>query len=93
MCVSAFTFLSLQQVVGKEEAQRFIGDQRRRIEDRVANDEITSGLKEQLFLQLEEFERGDSGDCEVIYYPQYFGGGMDITFLGLSSQHYSRAEL
>lgn len=85
MCVSAFTFLPFSKLVGQEAAQALINRQRNSIEERAANGLLAPGVKEQWFLQLEEFERGDSGDCEVIYYPQYFGGGK---IFGLLNVHF-----
>ena len=74
MCVSAFTFLPFAKVADQE-AQELIDRQRKSIDERAAKGLLSPGIKEQWLLQLEEFERANSGDCEVIYYPSYFGGG------------------
>ena len=55
------------------------------MEDRSKNNQLAPGLKDQWLLQLEEFERGDSGDGEIIYYPAYFGGGENGSSFGYAT--------
>lgn len=54
-----------------------IDNLRGRIEEKVQAGILPPGLKEQYDLQLEELETRGYGDCEILFYPRYFGiGGM-----------------
>lgn len=60
-----------------EKAREIIDSLRERIEGKSQAGLLPPGLKEQYDLQLEELETRGYGDCEILFYPRYFGiGGM-----------------
>lgn len=91
--LSGFTWLPLASISEtKERAQDIIGRLRKRIEEKAEAGLLIPGLKEQYDIQLEELEMRGNGDCEILFYPRYFGiGGMFV--VKLLSNNYSRDNL
>ncbi|THH03678.1 hypothetical protein EW145_g6089 [Phellinidium pouzarii] len=93
----SYSFLPLSSVASPEDARRLIARQRRSIEERLEDGKLPPGLKEQWMMQLAEYENGTSGDCELVYFPGYFGGapekGTFISIYFASNHLFSRGTI
>lgn len=58
-----------------KKALEIIDSLRKRIEEKAQAGLLPPGLKEQYDHQLEELETRGYGDCEILFYPRYFGIG------------------
>lgn len=73
--LGCFTFVPLTTITSvPEDAHALIAQQRQRIESKIESGTLPPGLKEQYELQLQEFESGKGGDCELVSFPGTFGG-------------------
>lgn len=74
MCLSGISFLPLNNIMKPDELKEMSSKLKRRSEERSQDASMTPGLKMQWDLRLQKYQDAKSGNCELIFFPLYYGG-------------------
>lgn len=79
MCLSGISFLPLRNIMSASEFESVALRFKQRYSEKYARS-AAPGLKEQWDVRLQNFLENECGNCEILFFPLYYGGSEDFDF-------------